>query len=218
LNNDLVAYYKKRANEYEQIYSKPERQEDLKILAEILQEFYSGKSLVEIACGTGYWTERIAETARSIIATDINDSVIEIAQSKTYPNNNVTFKKQDLFSLNPDKKFDNLFGGFIWSHIKLQELDNFIVKVNDQIKENGTIMFIDNNYVEGSSSLITDEDEYGNTYQKRKLKDGSDHLVLKNFPSKDFIIEKFKGKAEEIKFINLKYYWMISYKNKRLNL
>ena len=93
MNKDLVAYYKERAKEYEQIYSKPERQEDLKKIAEILQDFFTAKNLIERACGTGYWTERISETARSIIATDINDSVLEIAKSKSYPNNNVIFKK-----------------------------------------------------------------------------------------------------------------------------
>jgi ubiquinone/menaquinone biosynthesis C-methylase UbiE len=210
MNKDLVAYYKERANEYEQIYSKPERQEDLKKVAEILQEFYSGKSLVEIACGTGYWTERIAETAKSIIATDINDSVLEVAGSKSYININVTFKSQDLFSLNPERKYENLFGGFIWSHIKNQDLEDFISKINNIVKEKGTVVFIDNNYVEGSSTPITDEDEFGNTYQTRKLQDGSTHLVLKNFPLKEFILSKIKG--ELINFINLKYYWIVIYR------
>lgn len=210
MNKDLIEYYKERAKEYEQIYSKPERQEDLKRVAEILQEFYSGKSLVEIACGTGYWTERIAETARSIIATDINDSVLEVARSKSYINNNVTFKNQDLFSLNPDKKYENLFGGFIWSHILLQEFDEFILKVNGMIKENGTIIFIDNNYVEGSSSKITYTDEFSNTFQTRNLQDGSTHLVLKNFPDENFVLSKIQGK--KIDFINLKYYWIVIYR------
>ena len=214
MNKDLVAYYKERAKEYEQIYSKPERQEDLKKIAEILQDFFTGKNLIEIACGTGYWTERISETARSIIATDINDSVLEIAKSKSYPNNNVRFQNQDLFTLNPDKKFENLFGGFIWSHIKLQELDDFILKTNNLVKENGYVVFADNNYVEGSSTPITNDDEFGNTYQARKLNDGSDHLVLKNFPDKEFVLKKLEKKDEEINFVNLKYFWFLSYKNK----
>jgi hypothetical protein len=39
MNKDLVEYYKERAKEYELIYAKPERQEDLKKAAEILQGF-----------------------------------------------------------------------------------------------------------------------------------------------------------------------------------
>lgn len=212
MNKDLIEYYRERAKEYEQIYYKPERQEDLKRTAEILQEFFAGKVLYEIACGTGYWTERISETARSIIAADINNSVLEIAQSKSYPNNNVKFLQQDLFSFKPERKIENLFGGFIWSHIKLQELDDLLLKINNFIKNDGHIVFVDNNYVEGSSLPITKTDKFGNTYQTRKLMDGSTHLVLKNFPSKDFILNKIKEKGEVVHFFNLKYYWILIYK------
>ena len=211
MNTDIVTYYKDRAGEYEEIYFKPERQEELKRIEDILKDTFKKKTVIEIACGTGYWSERISETAKSIFATDINDSVLEVARNKGYSKNNVNFQNHDLFSFNPEERFESLFGGFIWSHIKLQELDNFFDKVNNLILPNGTIVLIDNNYVEGISTPVTDEDEFGNTYQTRTLKDGSNHLVLKNFPREDFIREKLKSKAKEISFINLKYYWILKY-------
>jgi ubiquinone/menaquinone biosynthesis C-methylase UbiE len=61
MNTDIVSYYKGRSKEYERIYSKPERQEDLKSATTILQEIFAGKQVLEIACETGYWTEKIAE-------------------------------------------------------------------------------------------------------------------------------------------------------------
>ncbi len=197
MNNDLVTYYKSRAKEYEEIYFKPERQGELRKIEDILKDIFSGKTVVEIACGTGYWTERISLTAKSILATDINDSVLDVAQNKNYPQSNVIFQNQNLFSFNPVKKFERLFGGFIWSHIKLQELDSFVDKINDLVLPGGTIVMIDNNYVEGSSTPVTDKDEFGNTYQTRKLKDGSSHVVLKNFPTKEFILEKLKNKVRK---------------------
>jgi len=214
LNNNLITYFSDRAKEYEEIYSKPERQNELKKITELLQKLFLGKDVFEIACGTGYWTERISQSAKSILATDINDSVLEIAKSKIYSKNNVGFQKEDLFSFKPGTKFESLFGGFIWSHIKLQELDNFIDTINSFIDPNGTVVLLDNNYVEGSSHPITEKDEAGNTYQTRKLKDGSSHNVLKNFPSEEFIMKKLEGKGEEINLTNLKYYWILSYKNK----
>ena len=214
MNKDIITYYGKRAEEYEQIYRKPERQDELKKIKGLLQNILAGKDILEIACGTGYWTERISQRAKSILATDINDTVLEIAKSKNYPKDNVRFQKQDLFSFEPDRKFGSLFGGFIWSHIKLQELEDFILKINSFVDIIGTIVFIDNNYAEGSSHPLTKEDEAGNTYQTRKLKDGSSHLVLKNFPSEEFVLKKLEGKAEEINFVNFRYYWLLSYKNK----
>jgi demethylmenaquinone methyltransferase/2-methoxy-6-polyprenyl-1,4-benzoquinol methylase len=214
MNKNLITYYGDRANEYEDIYLKPERQKDLKKINNILLEIFSDKDVLEIACGTEYWTERISETAKSILAIDINDTVLGIAKNKRYPKNNVRFQKQDLFSFNPGAKFESLFGGFIGSHVKLQELDNFLDKLNSFVKYRGSIILLDNNYIEGSNHPITDKDEFGNTYQTRTLKDNSSHLVLKNFPSEEFIMKKLEGKAEKINFINLKYYWLLNYENK----
>ena len=69
---DLVEYYARRANEYERIYQKPERQTDLASLRKLFRQALAKHDVLEIACGTGYWTQIIAETAKSITATDIN--------------------------------------------------------------------------------------------------------------------------------------------------
>lgn len=207
MNTDMITYYKARANEYEKIYSKPERQEDLLTGTGILQDIFAGKEVCEIACGTGYWTERIAATAHSVSATDINESVIKVAKSKNILN--VSFDVADLFNLDPSAKYECLFAGFIWSHIKLEELDHFIDTVNRLVETNGTIVFMDNNFVEGSSTAITETDDKGNTYQTRKLEDGTTHKVLKNFPEEKFFGELLKDKGFEITFINLKYYWIL---------
>jgi 2-polyprenyl-3-methyl-5-hydroxy-6-metoxy-1,4-benzoquinol methylase len=215
MNTDLISYYKDRAKEYEKIYNKPERQNDLSRAAQILQDIFADKEVFEIACGTGYWTEKIAATAKSILATDINDSVIEVAKSKKYLQAKVNFERADLFNpINSSKyKYESLFGGFIWSHIKLQDLHNFIDIAKSQVKSNGTIVFMDNYYVEGSSLPITDTDNIGNTYQTRMLENGTSHKVLKNFPTEQFIRQLLTGKASDINCINLQYYWIVKYKN-----
>ena len=56
MNTDLIKYYKKRAKEYENIYLKPERQNDILKAAIILQDIFTDKNIFEIACGTSYWT------------------------------------------------------------------------------------------------------------------------------------------------------------------
>lgn len=212
MNSDIISYYKDRAKEYEKIYSKPERKCDLLLAEQILQEIFIGKNVFEIACGTGYWTLKISVTAKYILATDINESVIEIAKSKNYSPSKVNFQIVDIFDLTNIQKHENLFGGFIWSHIKLQDLDNLINAVNSHVQKNGTIVFMDNNYVEGSNLPLTDKDDYGNTYQTRTLKNGTIHKILKNFPTENFIRERLSNKAMDIKFFNLQYYWILIYK------
>jgi 2-polyprenyl-3-methyl-5-hydroxy-6-metoxy-1,4-benzoquinol methylase len=211
MNNDIVSYYRDRANEYESIYLKAERQDDLQTATSVIQGLFTHKNVLEIACGTGYWTERIAKTASSVYAIDINKSVIEIARQKGISEEKVTFRKADIYKFTHRGKFENLFGGFIWSHVLLQDLDKFLNKVNSFITPKGTVVFIDNIYVEGSNHYITKTDKHGNTFQKRKLGNGTSYLILKNFPQEKFIFQTLSGIATEINIINLTYYWILSY-------
>lgn len=209
MNQDIISYYKDRANEYEKIYAKPERRHDLKDAAIVLQSLLAEKEVLEIACGTGYWTERIAEAASAIHATDINERVLDIARNKHYKGK-VTFERADIYNFKPEKKYEGLFGGFIWSHILLQDLDLFIAKIKELVVTGGTIVFMDNYYVDGSNLPITATDEQGNTYQTRQLENGTAHRVLKNFPAKEFVLSKLSDIAATIDFISLEYYWIVS--------
>jgi demethylmenaquinone methyltransferase/2-methoxy-6-polyprenyl-1,4-benzoquinol methylase len=118
-----------------------------------------------------------------------------------------------MFNLTAVVKRESLFGGFIWSHIKLQDLKRFIDVANSLVKAGGTIVFMDNNYVEGSNLPLTEKDDSGNTYHTRTLEDGTTHKVLKNFPSEAAIREVLTGRASEIDFIQLQYYWILKYQN-----
>lgn len=211
MNTDLISYYKARAAEYEKIYEKPERQEELTIIRQLLKETFLNKSVLEIACGTGYWTKVIAETAREIVATDINESVLEIAKSKKYFPAKVDFKVKDIFNLKEEQEYESVFGGFTWSHIALQDIPVFINIINNLVKKGGNVLLIDNNYVEGSSLPLAEKDEWGNTYQIRTLEDGSKHRVMKNFPAENFLRRSLPDNIV-VDFIKLKYYWILQYK------
>ncbi|EQB62827.1 MAG: Methylase involved in ubiquinone/menaquinone biosynthesis [candidate division Zixibacteria bacterium RBG-1] len=212
MNTDVVKYYALRAKEYEKIYYRPERQAEIFQLCEFLKEEFRNLNLLEIACGTGYWTQVISETAKSIVATDINPEMLEIAQGKKYPASNVRFKVSDIFKMdNLDGEFEAGFGGYIWSHIPIQDLPQFLNEFQQKIKKGGKVIFIDNNHLPDYSTAIVKQDEYGNGYQKRNLEDGTAHLVLINYPDKEFIESALSGVGKNIKYQKLKFYWTISY-------
>ncbi len=210
-NKDLTTYYAARAAEYEAIYAKPERQVDLQVATQILQDLFQAKAVLEIACGTGYWTQKIAQTASQIQATDINESVLEIARSKVYPLNNVHFSQADLFEIQPEIPAEALFAGFIWSHIKLEELDRFTDKLNSLVRPGGTVVIMDNRFVLGSSTPISEQDAQGNTYQRRLLKDGSAFLVLKNFPERHALAAALSSKTQNFQYFELPHFWFCVY-------
>lgn len=64
---DQIVYYQKRAKEYELVYQKPERQSDLILVKDYLRKQFVDKSITEIACGTGYWTEFLSKQTKSIV-------------------------------------------------------------------------------------------------------------------------------------------------------
>ncbi len=207
---NLKNYYQKRAKEYELVYEKPERQADLRFLKTYLSLLFEDKYVREIACGTGYWTQVISETAEVVYATDINEAVLKIAKAKVYLNPTVFFKQQDLWAYGTESgELDAVFGGFIWSHILKADLPRFLMMLERLIERTGSLVFIDNKYVEGSSTPISRTNDDGNTYQIRKLQNGKKYEVLKNFPTKEEIEALIENMNLEMKWMELEYYWVL---------
>src|SRR5207244_7690150 len=65
-------YYVRRATYYERVYLKPERQRDLRTMEAWLPSMFVGRRVLEVACGTGWWTPHGASFAREWLATDLN--------------------------------------------------------------------------------------------------------------------------------------------------
>lgn len=208
---DIIKYYSARANEYENIYKKPERQEDILKSTLYLQELFSGKNIFEIACGTGFWTERLSITARHIVATDRSEAMLAIARNKLYQKNTVVFENADIFDLPTGLTFKNLFGGFIWSHILLEKLPVFLDNLMNHAEAGARFVFMDNNFIAQSNTPVSDIDAAGNSYQQRQLENGQAFKVLKNFPTEDSLRILLKGKAKYFRFIELKYFWIMEF-------
>ncbi len=213
MKSGIETYYSRRAAEYENIYKKPERQEDLQLIKKFVIDSYQDKSVLEIACGTGYWTEIISGSANSITAIDSSKEVLEIAKAKSYRINNVEFIKDDALSLSKIKNnFDSSFCGFLLSHIHKNNIESFITNLHKKLESGSVVVMIDNNFADGSSTPISRKDDKGNTFQLRKLEDGSEFEVLKNFYTENELGQFFKKHSSDFEIINLNYYWMIKYK------
>jgi SAM-dependent methyltransferase len=116
---EMTDYYARRAQEYEAIYAKPERQADLAALRIRLPALLAGRHVYEVACGTGYWTQFVAQEAASVFATDYNEEVLAIARTKTLPPGRVTFARGDAFAPPPAPvACDGALAAFWWSHVR----------------------------------------------------------------------------------------------------
>ncbi|MGH7950812.1 MAG: class I SAM-dependent methyltransferase [Limisphaerales bacterium] len=208
----MVSYYADRAKEYERIYHKPERQADLRQLRDYVERTFAGADVFEVACGTGYWTEVLARSAASVFATDINEEVLTVARSKPIDARKVTFQKADAYALpSLPQKFTGGFSGFWWSHIPKARIRDFLRGFHRAFLPDARVVFVDNAYVEGSSTPISRADEHSDTYQIRRLDDGSAHEVLKNFPAESDLVSAVDGLAADVRVQFLDYYWILSY-------
>jgi demethylmenaquinone methyltransferase/2-methoxy-6-polyprenyl-1,4-benzoquinol methylase len=208
----LAAYYAQRAAEYERIYAKPERQADLAALRTRIGRLSAGKKVLELACGTGYWTEIMAAGAAQVTAIDINEEVLQIARTRSYPAHRVEIMAGDCYTPPvAGRGHDALFAGFWWSHVPLGKLNFFLQSILSSIGPGGLIAFLDNRYVAGSSTAVSRRDTDGNTYQVRELDDGSTHEVLKNFPTESELIQRASRVGWGANVDLFQHYWLLTF-------
>jgi SAM-dependent methyltransferase len=211
VESSMQAYYAARAREYDRVYDKPERQADLRVLKEWLPPLFRGSRLLEVACGTGYWTQFIAPQSRQIVAVDTSPETIAIAQSRV-PRDKVSFLVADAYDLPLDQgPFDAAFAGFWLSHVPKKRQTDFLRGLSATVARGSTVVFVDNLYVEGSNHPISDRDHEGNTYQLRTLDEGSVHRLLKNFPTEAELRTLIEPFGHGIRFRRLDYYWAVQY-------
>lgn len=208
----VADYYSKRAAEYDRIYQRPERQEDLRRLEDLVARWVKGRNVLELACGTGYWTQVMARAARSIVATDLNDTVLEIAGRRDYGRTPVRFRYADAWNLGDvPGVFDTVFAGFWLSHLKRARIREFLEAMDERLGSGGRVVVLDNRYVEGSSTPVSRTDEDGNTYQLRSLEDGRTFEVLKNFFPKRELMHVLDAPSRFVEVRDLDYYWAAVY-------
>lgn len=211
----MTDYYSKRAREYERIYQKPERQSDIARLREHICQALGGRRVLELACGTGFWTAAIADSVHYLYATDASEEVLEIARSKRIDQARVTFACGDAYQpFAPECEFDAGLAMFWWSHIPTGRLTSFLESFHSVLRPGARVVFADNRFVEGSNSPISRTDADSNTYQLRPLDDGSTHEVLKNFPSADELQRVLAPFAEKLEIVLFDYFWCATYQTK----
>jgi demethylmenaquinone methyltransferase/2-methoxy-6-polyprenyl-1,4-benzoquinol methylase len=208
----LQSYYASRAAEYERIYQKPERQDDLRQLEAWLPTLFVGATVLEVACGTGYWTRFIAAAAASVVGIDSAPETLRIAERRVAASN-VEFLVGDAYAISRmNRAFDAAFAGFWLSHVPIERQAEFLLGLHAALDPGARVVLLDNVFVPGSSSEIAGRDDRGNTYQLRSLSDGSTHRILKNFPTETELHALAKSVGASGTYRRWQYYWAFQYR------
>lgn len=212
--SELVDYYRKRAREYEDVYywDDPYRQDEQRLMAKTIQASLSGRDVIDVACGTGWWDLFLSETAKSITGVDINNDVLEIARTKEYK---CPTKFQTGDAYNPPfepKLFDGALATFWLSHIPKARLHQWIDTLHKLLKPGSHVFIADNTYIQGKGGPLLTKPDDENTYKLRTLKDGSQHTIMKNYYSTEELVKVFGAHTERFTGKNVFYghcfYWV----------
>jgi ubiquinone/menaquinone biosynthesis C-methylase UbiE len=203
-------YYAKMAEHYDAVYDQEERGEDLDELCDHVAEALDGHIVLELACGTGFWTEIAAESALSIVATDINQNLIDLARTRNLPEDQVSFRVADAYNLPDDLgEFTAILAGFWWSHVARANQEKLLAHWRARFGKDILVVLVDDTYVEGVSPTVARTDLDGNTYQIMTAPDGQRYEIPKNYPSDSGLRKKLASSVREIKIERLEHFWML---------
>lgn len=207
----MQAYYAARAPEYDDVYRRPERRADIAFLSAYLPSRFAGRDALEVACGTGFWTQFIAASARSLVATDSTAEPLRLAGLR--PNaSGVSFRQADAYELTEELGFfDAAFAGLWFSHVPIGARATFFASLHSCLLPGAFVVLLDNSTIQCVELPITERDAEGNGYQMRRLKDGSAHRVLKNFPTEPELRSLVASFASSCTYRELENFWLFEY-------
>ncbi|UCD63370.1 MAG: class I SAM-dependent methyltransferase [Candidatus Zixiibacteriota bacterium] len=197
-------YYDRRAplhDDYLGYASGPKNEQLVAPLIRIFEDRVSHKKVLEVACGTGIWTRILASRARSVLATDINPSVLDIARVKCCEADTVTFRTADAYRLKGIRgPYETAFAADWWSHIPKSRLPVFLNALHRKLKPGSSVVFVDMLPNRDLHRMFSHYDEEGNLIQRRLLPDGQQFHVVKNFPTRQELFESLAGQAQDIEY------------------
>lgn len=188
---EQTAYYCARASEYDQWWQRQGRydhgpevnakwQQEVEEVAQALLEFCPSGDVLELACGTGWWTHRIAERANSLVCLDASAEVLALNKKRlakaglSIPE----YHQVDLFKWTPQDRYDVVFFSFWLSHVPSVRFDAFWRLIADALKPGGRVFFLDSLPAQSSTASNQSINTTGEI-QDRVLNDGQSFRIVK---------------------------------------
>jgi SAM-dependent methyltransferase len=138
--------------------------------------------VLEVACGTGYWTAAYAGAASRVLAFDTSLSALEIARAKDLPAGRVRFIEADARNLQEvEGAFDAGFAAFWVSHLPRRDLPGWLEAFHARLEPGASVVLVDNVFVPGVGGDLLSREGTDDTFKRRTLDDGTEHEIVKNY-------------------------------------
>jgi demethylmenaquinone methyltransferase/2-methoxy-6-polyprenyl-1,4-benzoquinol methylase len=183
------AYYRARAPEYDEWWQRRGRydtgeddrldwQRQVAVVEAALERFGAAGEVLELAGGTGWWTERLACTAGRLTVVDASPETLTHNRARV-GRSEVEYVVADLFEWQPDRRYDVVFFSFWLSHVPRPRFAEFWALVRRALAPGGRAFLIDNRHDPSRTEGDPYVAEYSPDLHLRRLGDGSEYRVVK---------------------------------------
>jgi len=204
LIEEQIAYYQARAGEYDEWFLRQGRYDhgpemnarwfaEVEQVARALEAFAPSGDVLELASGTGLWTQRLAAMAQTVTVTAVDSSPEVHAVNRErlgHGGTAVRYEVADLFRWQPSRQYDTIFFSFWLSHVPPERLESFWSLVRAALAPGGRVFFVDALYEETSTAKnhqLEGPDAYAVT---RHLNDGQEYRIVKVFYRPETLTER----------------------------
>ena len=184
------SYYRARAPEYDEWWQRRGRfdrgeeallewQRQVAVLDDAVTRFGVTGSVLELAGGTGWWTERLAGSAESLTVVDSSPEVLALNRERV-GRSDVNYVVADIFDWEVDSHYDVVFFSFWLSHVPRARFGEFWSLLRSCLAPSGRAFLIDNRNDPQPETKVTDPFvlRYDTDLHVRRLRDGSEHRVV----------------------------------------
>ena len=207
---EQIRYYSARAAEYDEWWDRRGRYDrgpqtnarwraEREVLTRTLDELDVRGDVVELACGTGIWTERLVRAAASVTAVDASPETLDVNRARLgTASERVNYLRTDLFAWEPERTFHAVVFGFWLSHVPRERLGPFIAMVASALRPGGSVFFADSKREPSSTASDHALPSGPEEVTTRRLNDGSAYRLVKIFWSRSELEPAFASAGIDV--------------------
>ena len=191
---EQLAYYRARAGEYDGWFERRGRYdrgeaatatwfaEVDQVRAALAEVPLEGADVLELAPGTGIWTEQLVARAAHVTAIDAAPEMVAESRRRLGARaERVTYVLADLFAWLPERTYDAVVFCFWISHVPADRVDGFLATVARALRPGRSVFFLDGRPEPTSTAADHVLPHRGEEITVRRLDDGRAFRIVKNY-------------------------------------
>ena len=212
MTEEMIRYYAQQARNYDRFHKQSFDEVDVQAIIKMLHDTFLDKRVYEVACGTGRWTQYVAQVAKEVYAIDLNEEMLELCREREYPSDAVTFARANAYSFNNTTivKFNGGLVGFWLSHVDKKRMAEFLTGFHSWLSTGAiVIMFDDIQTLDRQTASRIDQ--FGNRFEIRTLPNGERFEIIENFFTRDGLINLVQLFGTNLQYSEMGDKWIIRY-------